>query len=131
MASKAKQAAVKPVEVEVEAPAVHPLTDLIRAALRDYRERLAADFRPCRGGEGPAPTGPAETWEAKGAVLRRVELVLHHLVLAAHGFDRGMCPTGRMAVAIDGALIVVDEEDGLEDGERVHVVERADVVAFV
>jgi hypothetical protein len=35
-----------------------------------------------------------------------------------------------MAVEVDGTLVLVDSEDDLDEGERIHVIEWAEVITF-
>lgn len=127
-ASKADRAAMtaaaRAIEGEAPSETSRTMAPLLRAAVADYRRRVAEDFTPDRVGSLVA-TGP-ETWRE----LEVVGAILHRLVLMAHGGGRSSCAVGTMAVAIDGALIVVDEDDGLDDGERIHFIERSQVVVL-
>jgi hypothetical protein len=121
--------ATKAIEGEAPSETARTMAPLLRAAVADYRRRVREDFTTDRG-MGLVATGDPETGAEKHRALSSIEAILHRLVLAVHGGGRSSCASGVMAVEVDGTLVLVDSEDDLDEGERIHVIEWAEVITF-
>lgn len=61
-----------------------------------------------------------------GGRRRCIEKILHTIVLMANGYPGTDWPSGTLAIRQGGTTVLIDSEDGVDDGERAHVISDED-----